>query len=221
MRKEGILLKKSLGLIETIGMAAAVEAADAAVKSANVKLIGIELSRGFGMVTVKIAGDVGAVKAAVSSGKAAAERVNRVVSVKVIARPSKALDMLVFSPDTVGEDFPKTKEKKMSTDQKKSESKPEIAPESKPEPMEQPESIKEPELTIQPEVVEQQKKETKPKKPKKEKLDLAAAMKAEAEDLQEEEAPNAEATCNLCQDPACPRRKGEPHKNCNHYGEEV
>ncbi len=219
MRKEGILLKKSLGLIETIGMAAAVEAADAAVKSANVELIGIELSKGFGMVTVKIAGDVGAVKAAVSSAKAAAERVNRVVSVKVIARPAEALDMLIFSPDTVGKNFPEKKKGKTSTDQEKSESKPEIAPESKPETIEQP--VEQSEPVKQSEPIEQPKKETKSSKPQKGKLDLAAAMKAEAEDLQEEEAPKAEVTCNLCKDPTCPRSKGEPRKNCNHYGEEV
>lgn len=231
MRKEGILLKKSLGLIETIGMAAAVEAADAAVKSANVKLIGIELSKGFGMVTVKIAGDVGAVKAAVSSAKAAAERVNQVVSVKVIARPSQALDMLIFSPDTVGEDFPKKQKKKASKGQEKSEIEPEKTPEGKPEaiveptnqsePAEQPEAVDRPEPTIQPEVVEEPKKEAKPEKPKKGRLDLAAAMKAEAEDLQEEEGPATEPTCNLCNDPDCPRKKGDPRKNCIHYGEEV
>jgi microcompartment protein CcmL/EutN len=213
MRKEGILLKKSLGLIETIGMAAAVEAADAAVKSANVKLIGIELTKGFGMVTVKIAGDVGAVKAAVSSAKAAAERVNQVVSVKVIARPSKALDMLIFSPDTVGEDFPKKQGKKASKDKKKSEIEPEKTPEGKPE------TITEPTEKLEP--VEEPKKESKPEKPKKGKLDLAAAMKAEAEDLQDNKGPETEASCNLCKDPACPRKKGDPRKICIHYGEEV
>ncbi len=219
MRKEGILLKKSLGLIETIGMAAAVEAADAAVKSANVKLIGIELSKGFGMVTVKIAGDVGAVKAAVSSAKAAAERVNQVVSVKVIARPSKALDMLIFSPDTVGEDFPKKQKKKVTVTQEEPESKPEKAPVSESD--EQSEPTEQLEAVEQPESVDQSEGKAKPEKPKKEKLDLAAAMKAEAEDLQEEEGPATEPTCNLCNDPACPRKKGDPRKNCIHYGEEV
>ncbi|BES66276.1 hypothetical protein SANA_27150 [Gottschalkiaceae bacterium SANA] len=223
MRKEGILLKKSLGLIETIGMAAAVEAADAAVKSANVKLIGIELSKGFGMVTVKIAGDVGAVKAAVNSAKAAAERVNQVVSVKVIARPSKAIDQLIFSPDTVGEDFPKKKGKKASKGQKKSEVEktPEGKPEAIAEPAEKQEPAEKPEAMIQAEVVEKSKKKSKPEKPKKGKLDLAAAMKAEAEDLQDNKGPVTEASCNLCKDPACSRKKGDPRKICIHYGEEV
>jgi microcompartment protein CcmL/EutN len=204
-------------------MAAAVEAADAAVKSANVKLIGIELSKGFGMVTVKIAGDVGAVKAAVSSAKAAAERVNQVVSVKVIARPSNALDLLIFSPDTVGEDFPKKQGKKASTGQKKSkiEKTPEGKPEAITDPAEKQEPAEQPEAMIQPEAVEEPKKESKPEKSKKGKLNLAAAMKAEAEDLQEEEGPATEPTCNLCKDPACPRKKGDPRKICIHYREEV
>ena len=58
---------KSLGLIETVGMSAAVEAADAAMKSANVSLVGYELTKGGGMVTVKLEGEVGAINAAGSS----------------------------------------------------------------------------------------------------------------------------------------------------------
>ena len=55
---------QSLGLIETVGMAAAVEAADAAMKSANVNLVGYELTKGGGMVTVKLEGEIGAINAA-------------------------------------------------------------------------------------------------------------------------------------------------------------
>lgn len=95
-------MEKSLGLIETIGLTAAIEAADAAVKSANVALIGYELAKGDGMVTVKIEGDVGAVNAAVSSAESAAGSVGTVVSTKVIARPAEGLTSLVRSPETVG-----------------------------------------------------------------------------------------------------------------------
>lgn len=95
-------MRQALGLIETIGLAAAVEAADAAVKAANVKLIGYELANGSGMTTVKVAGDVGAVKAAVEAGSAAASRVNRVVSTHVIPRPHDELDMVVLTDKTVG-----------------------------------------------------------------------------------------------------------------------
>ena len=95
-------MQKSLGLIETQGLLGGVTAADAAVKSANVELIGYELTKGGGWTTVKIQGDVGAVKAAVDAAKIAAAKVNRVVSTKVIPRPASALDMLVFTKETVG-----------------------------------------------------------------------------------------------------------------------
>ena len=62
---------KSLGLIETVGMSAAVEAADAAMKSANVSLVGYELTKGGGMVTVKLEGEVGAINAAVAAARQA------------------------------------------------------------------------------------------------------------------------------------------------------
>ncbi len=90
----------SLGLIETVGLVAAVEAADAAVKSANVTLVGYELARGSGMATVKVEGDVGAVNAAVSAAKAAAAKVGRVVGTRVIARPSSYLETMVRNADT-------------------------------------------------------------------------------------------------------------------------
>lgn len=99
-------MQKSLGLIETQGLLGGVTAADAAVKSANVELIGYELTRGGGWTTVKIQGDVGAVKAAVDAAKIAAGKVCRVVSTKVIARPAQALDRMVWTEETVGREPP-------------------------------------------------------------------------------------------------------------------
>lgn len=92
----------ALGFIETIGLTAAIEAADTAVKSANVKLLGYELAKGDGMTTVKIEGDVGAVKAAVSAAQAAASRIGQVVATHVIPRPSRGTEQIVLSADTVG-----------------------------------------------------------------------------------------------------------------------
>lgn len=97
--------QQSLGLIETQGLTAAVEAADAAVKSANVTLVGYELALGGGWCTVKVQGDVGAVNAAVSAAAASAEKVGKVVSVKVIARPSDSLECLIKNKLTVGCDL--------------------------------------------------------------------------------------------------------------------
>lgn len=80
---------KALGLIETIGLAAAIEAADAASKAANVTVLGYENSKGGGMIAVKLAGDVGAVKAAVAAGSAAAQRIGKVAATHIIPRPDR------------------------------------------------------------------------------------------------------------------------------------
>lgn len=83
----------ALGLIETRGYVAAVEAADAMAKSANVEVRGLEMVGG-GLVTVIVTGDVAAVNAATDAGAAAAGRVGEVVSVDVIARPQ--VDVRIF-----------------------------------------------------------------------------------------------------------------------------
>lgn len=101
--------KKSLGLIETIGLTAAIEAADTAVKAANVELVGYELTRGGGMVVVKVEGDVGAVNAAIMAAQIAVSKINRIVSVKVIARPAADIKSLVHNRDTVGVPAPPQK----------------------------------------------------------------------------------------------------------------
>lgn len=85
----------SLGLIEVIGLVGAIEAADTAVKAANVRVIDYELTKGSGMVTVKIEGEVSAVKAAVDAAVMAAERLTTVVSHLVIARPSEEVAKMV------------------------------------------------------------------------------------------------------------------------------
>ena len=81
----------ALGLIETRGLVGAVEAADAMVKAAKVNLLGKEKS-GAGLVTVMVRGEVGAVKAAVEAGSAAAKRVGELVSTHVIPRPVADLE---------------------------------------------------------------------------------------------------------------------------------
>jgi ethanolamine utilization protein EutM len=78
--------KQALGMVETRGLVGAIEAADAMVKAANVKLMGKE-KVGAGLVTVMVRGDVGAVKAAVDAGAAAAKRVGELFSVHVIPSP--------------------------------------------------------------------------------------------------------------------------------------
>ncbi len=86
--------KIALGMVETRGLVGAIEAADAMVKAANVRLIGSEYVGG-GYVTVMVRGDVGAVKAATDAGAAAAQRVGELVSVHVIPRPHSDVEMLL------------------------------------------------------------------------------------------------------------------------------
>ncbi len=83
--------REALGLIECRGLVAMIEAADAAVKSANVKLVGWEKIDA-GLVTVIVRGEVGAVKAAVDAGAAAGRRVGEVVSTHIIPRPHSEVD---------------------------------------------------------------------------------------------------------------------------------
>ena len=91
---------KALGMIETRGLVASIEAADAMVKAANVTLTCKEHVGG-GLVTVMVRGDVGAVKAAVDAGAAAAERVGELVSVHVIPRPHEELEGILTTPAPV------------------------------------------------------------------------------------------------------------------------
>ena len=94
--------QRSLGLIETFGLLPAVEAADAAIKSANVELIGYEFAKGSGMTVVKVEGDVGAVKAAVAAASMAASKVGKVAATRVIPRPATGLEVMVRNGDTKG-----------------------------------------------------------------------------------------------------------------------
>ncbi len=77
---------EALGMVETRGLVAAIEAADAMVKAAEVVLIGTE-KIGSGLVSVMVRGDVGAVKAATEAGSAAAARLGEVIATHVIPRP--------------------------------------------------------------------------------------------------------------------------------------
>ena len=85
---------QALGMIETKGLIGAIEAADAMTKAANVTLIGKE-KVGSGLITVMITGDIGAVKAAVDAGAAAAEQVGHLVGVHVIARPHDEIENIL------------------------------------------------------------------------------------------------------------------------------
>ena len=87
---------EALGMVETRGLVAAIEAADAMVKAANVELIGTE-KIGSGLVSVMVRGDVGAVKAATDAGAAAGQRLGEIVAVHVIPRPHADVEKILPS----------------------------------------------------------------------------------------------------------------------------
>jgi microcompartment protein CcmL/EutN len=89
-----VMTQEALGMIETRGLVAAIEAADAMVKAANVELIGTE-KIGSGLVSVMVRGDVGAVKAATEAGSAAASRLGEIVAVHVIPRPHADVEKIL------------------------------------------------------------------------------------------------------------------------------
>ncbi len=90
---------QALGMVETKGLVGSIEAADAMVKAANVRLIG-KVHVGGGLVTVMVRGDVGAVKAATDAGAAAASRVGELISVHVIPRPHDDVEHILPTLDT-------------------------------------------------------------------------------------------------------------------------
>ena len=89
---------RALGMIETRGLVACIEAADAMVKSANVKLLQ-RRAIGGGYMTVMVRGDVGAVRTALEAGSQAARRLGQVVSVRIL--PSPHLDLEAILPENV------------------------------------------------------------------------------------------------------------------------
>ena len=96
VKEKTIMVQQALGMVETRGLVAAIEAADAMLKAANVELVGTE-KIGSGLVSVMVRGDVGAVKAAVESGTAAAQRLGEIIATHVIPRPHTDVEKILPS----------------------------------------------------------------------------------------------------------------------------
>ncbi|GAA0076357.1 hypothetical protein UT300005_07350 [Clostridium sp. CTA-5] len=177
----------ALGLIETVGLVAGIEAADIAVKSSNVELIGYENSKG-GTVVVKVRGDVGAVKAAVESACTSAKMVNKVLGTSIIPRPNNQLEKMIFNYDNVGLNSLKEKNNK-NLDNKNSKK-----------------------IIL----------ETDSRKEyKEEKTNKTEEIRTSEYDYQKIELikEKNKITCNLCMDPKCSRKKGEPRNSCIHFND--
>lgn len=93
-KEEKKMAQEALGMVETRGLVAAIEAADAMLKAANVTLVGTE-KIGSGLVSVMVRGDVGAVKAAVEAGSTSASRLGELVAVHVIPRPHNDVEKIL------------------------------------------------------------------------------------------------------------------------------
>lgn len=194
----------SIGIIEVIGLSSAIKLADVCVKSANVNLIGYELSQGNGMVVIKIEGDVGAVTAAIQ----ASSNVGKVYSKKVIPRPGDGIECLIKNNNTVGYD-----DKDKNTDDDTSV-------------LIIDDDIKEIE-TINEEIEEESNEEieeVEDDEANKEIKEIEINENTKEEEINniEENNPNEDYsnekyTCNLCKDPKCPREKGDLRVNCIHH----
>ena len=223
--------RTAIGMVETVGLLAAYEAADVAVKSANVKLIGYEISRG-GMVVIKFSGDIGAVKSAVDAASAAASRLGKVFSSHVIPRPHQDIDKkMIFTDDTVGykkdknlaENVEKTSEEsKEIVETKESKEETEEADiEDQLKDVDLDEQEKEIEADTQESDEELETEETEVLESEEE-LDLEEdddESEYEEDESEEEIEKDDGDICNLCGDPDCPRRKGELRTDCIHYDE--
>ena len=93
-KEEIKMVQQALGMVETRGLVASIEAADAMLKAANVTLVGTE-KIGSGLVTVMVRGDVGAVKSAVEAGSNSASRLGELIATHVIPRPHTDVEKII------------------------------------------------------------------------------------------------------------------------------
>lgn len=168
-------INESVGVIETFGLSQAILCADIAVKSANVRLIGYEYAKGSGLVAIKIAGDIGAVQAAIDAAKVEMSARNNPTQVLIIPRPDAQIAPMINRIDSPNG-------KKQQSPEKKSNSK---------------------KTTLDIETIDED-------------LIIETVDATEIEENSDESIAKT-ATCNLCEDPKCPRKRGEPHVNCIHY----
>jgi microcompartment protein CcmL/EutN len=216
------MTQKALGLIEVIGLLAALEAADTCLKSANTQLIGYEKVTS-GLITVKIQGDVGSVKAAIEAAKVSAAKIGKIVSTLVIPRPAEGIQGIISSSETVLSEEGENKEiiilnesNNVKTDMEctaKADDAIEYAGDSE-------------------EILFQEKDTPNPQAEVEETAFVSTSEDIPSEDQeskepekkqheqQKDEAFSSQGyTCNLCHDPDCPREKGQPRKQCIHNKE--
>ncbi|EGW35907.1 BMC domain-containing protein [Desulfosporosinus sp. OT] len=208
------MVGKALGLIETVGLVAALEAADAALKAANIEFMGYELTNGGGMVLVRFSGNVGAIKMAVEAGSLAAGKVSKVVATHVIPRPHQQLSCVLTAKV---QEIPKEKAQvvtEMETDLQLGAVAAEYVIDRQPVTNIEAEIPEEPEGPLLPSQELQEEMEK----------DLASIELDSGNNefsvvaIGAQQVKTPAELCNFCHDPACHRKKGDPKVNCIHYG---
>jgi microcompartment protein CcmL/EutN len=186
-------VKQSLGLLEVSGLALAIEVADAMAKSAAITLAGIEQTKGSGWMMIRITGDVAAVNSAVTTGAMLAERYHGLIARSVLARPDPQLVQCLVT-ETHG-----------------AQSSPTAPVPAAPAP----DQIQEPVMQTEPESAAVAPILILPIRTDTAAIPVAAHVAA-PDPIAVAAVKSQTATCNLCQDPACPRQKGEPRSKCIH-----
>ena len=204
-------MSQSLGLLEVTGLLPAVTVADAMVKTANVRILAVEAARGNGWMTVKIEGSVDAVNAAINAGVAIAKKMSVLVSKKVIARPDEA----VFRMFGLGQEVKTTKGKSsIDTDAMVQAVEKENMKVAKAQNEEVTDHVVKEINFVDDEVSEA---ELQSEEITDHMLEEATATHNEVLEAAVHEEEKQLATCNLCMDPRCTRKKGEFKTSCLHY----
>lgn len=212
-------MKQSLGLIEVRGLALAVNVADAMAKSAAIKLVGVEKTNGGGWTVIKITGDVAAVKSALNTGAALAEQFAGLVAQTALSRPDDhVLRMTVpgsLAPSCAAVAVPAEADPvtQPATD---SVAIAIVATETETETETETDTPTTPSDVADTDTASAVSAERDESTERASNDDDAALDKANLADAENAASAAAQASCNLCHDPLCPRQKGEPRHKCLH-----
>ena len=212
-------MKQSLGLIEVRGLALAVNVADAMAKSAAIKLVGVEKTNGGGWTVIKITGDVAAVKSALNTGAALAEQFAGLVAQTALSRPDDhVLRMTVpgsLAPSCAAPAIPAEADPvtQPATD---SVAIAIVATETETETETETDTPTTPSDVADTDTASAVSAECDESTERASNDDDAARDKANLADAANAASAAAQASCNLCHDPLCPRQKGEPRHKCLH-----
>lgn len=201
-------MMQSLGFVECDGLSGALVAADRMLKTANVKLEGIQQNIGIDWVEIKISGDISAVSAAVDAVKETMPKVY--VTSTVLGSPAQGIDKLGnTNVDLLLKN--RANAKKPSVEEKPA--KPNDHPDSA-APVEKEAAKPSADLAEEKPKTEEAEEQEPDDKAEAEPDTDDGSNKAEDDSKDDQK-----VTCNLCGDPKCPRKLGEPHKKCIHYNE--